>query len=975
MKLKKTIVINTESDSDVEGNETFKVTLYNPKNNAVLGTQDETVVIILNDDQEVEQPQSTISMNTSAASVNEGSGITVYVDRDGDLSGTDTVSYTIVSDTADTTDYVEHSGTITFTPNDDQEAIDIQTIDNDLYEGEKTFKVQLSNPTGYASIGTYDTTYVTIIDDESSIEFASDALMVEEGNEVELTVVRAGNSAGTDTVDYLVTFGTTGSADHEVKTGTVSFAPGETSQTIQVQTTEDTIYEPAETFNVTLSNTSGNAVLGTSTSAEVTIYDDDMPTVQFELSELSINEGESADVTVTLSAVYDHTITVSYTLTHGSSNSGDVAPLSGTLTFAPGETEKTITITTIEDTAVEGNETFAVQITAESNEYIGSIPAIAITILNDDIAESNNDNDDDEPATGTGGTGGGSGGGSSQSEEDTSSQRDVENLASAITDALDTDNAPISTNVADVFFDVMEKNIEEIENEVLLTDALTSYIDTIEAVAEIGTVEITEGTTVEEQQEWMEAQIIEISSVVTEAVQKIEDDASLIEIATAVMDQIQAIEEVTEAAQTTEVKNQIAELAQSVLTKVSEIEVEPTIEVVDGVSEVTFDQTAIAETIAQKAKTFQELADSFNEFYGDENVREFEFEITLVTERVADQVQVPIAKETIDTLSEAGVDSLSVAVGGTTVTLDKEVFAAGTENEEGVVEAPDLVVDMNFNDQGFEVRDENMNFKKGIVTDVRVFQDDAEKKTLEKPVELKFNLGDFEFWEEDYNPSSLSIYRLDEETGEWNPVGGKYDPVTNTVRTNRLTLSQYTVMQSNKSFADVETSWAKDEINELLGKGIIDETASFNPEEAITREEFTTWVARAYGVVDDTADAPFTDIPEDHEHYEELASAYNAGIISGGGDGSFNPGDAITKEQMSTILANAMIEYDDMKHNEGLTGTLASASDADLISDWASDDIAMLVELGVIDNSSGEINPQQQLSKEEAASILKKIYG
>ncbi len=54
----------------------------------------------------------------------------------------------------------------------------------------------------------------------------------------------------------------------------------------------------------------------------------------------------------------------------------------------------------------------------------------------------------------------------------------------------------------------------------MLTDALTSYIDTIEAVAEIGTVEITEGTTVEEQQEWMEAQIIEISSVVTEAVQK-----------------------------------------------------------------------------------------------------------------------------------------------------------------------------------------------------------------------------------------------------------------------------------------------------------------------------------------------------------------------------------------------------------------------------------------------------------------------
>ncbi len=132
---------------------------------------------------------------------------------------------------------------------------------------------------------------------------------------------------------------------------------------------------------------------------------------------------------------------------------------------------------------------------------------------------------------------------------------------------------------------------------------------------------------------------------------------------------------------------------------------------------------------------------------------------------------------------------------------------------------------------------------------------------------------------------------------------------------------------------------------------------------------------KAYGVVDDEAESPFTDVDESSEHYEELASAYNAGIVSGGGDGSFNPDSSVTKEQMSAILANAMTQYDDKQLNEEVRGVLASASDADLISDWADDDIALLIELGVIDGESGAINPKQELSKEEAASILKKIYG
>ncbi len=94
-------------------------------------------------------------------------------------------------------------------------------------------------------------------------------------------------------------------------------------------------------------------------------------------------------------------------------------------------------------------------------------------------------------------------------------------------------------------------------------------------------------------------------------------------------------------------------------------------------------------------------------------------------------------------------------------------------------------------------------------------------------------------------------------------------------------LSKYTVMQSQKSFSDVDNSWAKDEINELLGKGIVDETSTFQPKSQVTREDFTTWVAKSYGLTKDDLEVPFEDVPKDHPHYSEISTAYEQGIISG----------------------------------------------------------------------------------------------
>jgi hypothetical protein len=108
---------------------------------------------------------------------------------------------------------------------------------------------------------------------------------------------------------------------------------------------------------------------------------------------LSINsvaqaEGDSGttafNYTVTLSAPSTSTVTVQYATADGTATAGnDYTASSGTLSFAPGETQKTITIAVQGDTVVEADETFSVRLSAPTNATLGTSEGQG-TIQNDD---------------------------------------------------------------------------------------------------------------------------------------------------------------------------------------------------------------------------------------------------------------------------------------------------------------------------------------------------------------------------------------------------------------------------------------------------------------------------------------------------------------------------------------------------------------------------------------------------------------
>ncbi|MBO6526425.1 Calx-beta domain-containing protein [Erythrobacter sp.] len=66
---------------------------------------------------------------------------------------------------------------------------------------------------------------------------------------------------------------------------------------------------------------------------------------------------------VNLSAAHTSSVSVNYTTADNSAGSADYYAVSGTLTFSPGQTGKSVVVTTKQDMWMEGSETFYLNLT------------------------------------------------------------------------------------------------------------------------------------------------------------------------------------------------------------------------------------------------------------------------------------------------------------------------------------------------------------------------------------------------------------------------------------------------------------------------------------------------------------------------------------------------------------------------------------------------------------------------------------
>ena len=198
------------------------------------------------------------------------------------------------------------------------------------------------------------------------------------------TFVVSLSAASTDTVtvDYATADSSaTARADYAPTSGTLTFAPGETSKAVTVLVAGDTMDEHHETFFLNLSNPN-NASLAELRGIATILDNDALPTLS--LSDASATEGDPAAFTASLSAPSGKTVVVNYATGDGSATArDDYSAMSGTLTFAPGETSITLAVATTEDRDVEPAETFQLNLFNPTNATLAGLLGTG-TVTDDD---------------------------------------------------------------------------------------------------------------------------------------------------------------------------------------------------------------------------------------------------------------------------------------------------------------------------------------------------------------------------------------------------------------------------------------------------------------------------------------------------------------------------------------------------------------------------------------------------------------
>jgi hypothetical protein len=379
-------------DTTDELDETFTLTLSNPTG-AALATGGLSAASAMIDDDD----GPSVSVAGPASSVAEGNSGTVNAVFSVTLSTpsvqTVTVPYATAAGTATSgTDYTATSGTATFTPGQTTQPVTVPVTGDTLNENDETFSLVLSAPVD-GTLGT-SSAVATIGNDDGSTLAVGDASVIE-GDSGNVPATFTVTLAPATTVPVSVNWATenrtaTAGSDYTASSGTLSFAAGETTKAVTVQVRGDTTDSVDETFAVKLSGPSATAVLGDAEGTG-TIIDDDAPG-SLRVDDVTIAEGtgaaeqRSAVFTVRLNPARPRAVTVHYETVDATATSpSDYAATSGTLTFAAGQTTKTVPVPVVPDSKNEANERFVLHLSAPAAATIGDGDGNA-TITDDDPA-------------------------------------------------------------------------------------------------------------------------------------------------------------------------------------------------------------------------------------------------------------------------------------------------------------------------------------------------------------------------------------------------------------------------------------------------------------------------------------------------------------------------------------------------------------------------------------------------------------
>jgi sugar lactone lactonase YvrE len=204
-------------------------------------------------------------------------------------------------------------------------------------------------------------------------------------------------------------------------------------------------------------------------------------------------------------------------------------------------------------------------------------------------------------------------------------------------------------------------------------------------------------------------------------------------------------------------------------------------------------------------------------------------------------------------------------------------------------------------------------------------------------------------------------------------IDGKYY-----AKIKSLTNSTYALIWNQVTFADAANHWAKDSINNMGARMIVTGVGngSYNPNNYITRAEFAAIIVRALGLEAEAGQNSFRDVNEANwfSGYVETASKY--GIINGYEGARFLPNDKITREQAMTMIARTMklTRLEPNLTDSEMSALLSDYKDADTAAKYSKQSIASCLETGVVAGAgSNTLAPKNNITRAEVAVIVERL--
>lgn len=396
---------------------------------------------------------------------------------------------------------------------------------------------------------------------------------------------------------------------------------------------------------------------------------------------------------------------------------------------------------------------------------------------------------------------------------------------------------------------------------------------------------------------------------------------------------------------------------EATIAALANVDVSAAVEVDGNSAKATINVAKLEQEIKKITEEIAKLNEELKAL--DRSAANLKAEITLNFGNIeADNVELTIPKQAMEAAKANGLTHVAIQVNGVAIAYGVNDYQA------------EIKVNINKQENSVATGVTSLPLASGVYE--FHFNVDGEQVTsFASPIELRLPVSDLGNLDEEL----LSVAKI--VNGTIIIYGGQYNPDSKTVNVARNSLSIYTVVENRVEFTDIAPvqAWAGRSIQVAAAKGIINGRGDrvFDPQESVTRAEFAKMIVLAFGLEDATATHNFTDVNSSDWYDQYVAAAVKAGIVRGRSADSFEPNGTITRAEMATMAARALVITGKARYIMNVDEALSVFGDMADIHSSMKDAVALAAKLGIVVGENNQFSPNNISTRAQAAVIIYRL--